>query len=184
MLFTLGYATHTPESLIHTLALHDITAVADVRGVPYSRHAPIFNRETLRETLRRHDLAYVWLGDLLGGPREDDDRGDDFAAIARSEGFARGLDRLRDGISRYRICLLCAEIDPLACHRFLLISRALRDEIPITHLNRQGLPETQEELETRLLRSQDLPDEDLFRDRAALIELAYARAGERRLARR
>jgi len=66
-LFTIGHSTHTPERFLELLALHSITAVADVRSSPYSRHTPQFNREALSEMLKRSGIAYVFLGAFVYG---------------------------------------------------------------------------------------------------------------------
>ena len=43
-----------------------VTAAADVRTSPWSRHTPRFSKTTLVESLRRAGIAHVCLGDALG----------------------------------------------------------------------------------------------------------------------
>jgi hypothetical protein len=44
-LFTIGYAGRSNADLIALLEQHKITAVGDVRSMPYSSRNPQFNRE-------------------------------------------------------------------------------------------------------------------------------------------
>jgi hypothetical protein len=64
----------------------------------------------------------------------------------------RGLDRLLLGAERYTVALLCAEEDPLDCHRGLMITPALAElGHPPLHLHKDGWLETTAEMEERLL---------------------------------
>jgi hypothetical protein len=44
--------------------------------------------------------------------------------MAQTSEFRDGLARVTDEMTRNRVCLMCAERDPLDCHRFLLVSPA------------------------------------------------------------
>ncbi len=56
-----------------------------------------------------------------------------------------------------RVTLLCAEKDPLDCHRAILICRYLKHVIgPINHILSDGRIETHYESERRLLRQLNL----------------------------
>jgi uncharacterized protein (DUF488 family) len=66
MIYTIGHSNHTIDHFLDLLSLHQITAVADVRSSPYSRHNPQLNRETLKQSLARRDIRYVFLGEELG----------------------------------------------------------------------------------------------------------------------
>ena len=55
--------------------------------------------------------------------------------IANSEPFQKALERIRN--SKETICLMCAEIDPINCHRFVLVGRYL-DEIVNIIAKRNG----------------------------------------------
>lgn len=85
-----------------------------------------------------------------------------------------GLDCLRAGVSKFRISLLCAEKDPIECHRSILICRHLReDALAIQHIQSDGSLESTEKLEQRLLLLAGLPETHLFMSRQQLIEEAY-----------
>jgi hypothetical protein len=59
-----------------------------------------------------------------------------YARIAASAAFAAGLDRLKRGMEDYRVALLCAERDPIACHRAILVEELRRrlQHLAVTHL--------------------------------------------------
>ena len=64
--FTIGHSTLPYERFLALLRRWSITAIADVRTAPYSRHSPQFNKATLRNELRQSGIAYVFLGEELG----------------------------------------------------------------------------------------------------------------------
>ncbi|MBW6486468.1 MAG: DUF488 domain-containing protein [Syntrophobacterales bacterium] len=72
------------------------------------------------------------------------------------------------------VALLCAEKDPLTCHRMLLICRYLRaDDVVISHILEDGALEDNRDTEMRLMRLLKLDSDDLFCSKEELIELAY-----------
>lgn len=181
-LMTVGHSNLSIEAFVALLSKHGVTAIADVRSSPYSRFVPQFNREPLKQALTNAGVAYVFLGDELGARRSEEAcyAGDvaRYELIAKAEAFQRGLSRLREGAAKHAIALLCAEKDPLTCHRTILVCRQLRGEAEITHILESGELETQTQAETRLLKLVGLPERDLFRSREELLEEAYARQGE------
>src|SRR5258707_4028822 len=70
-LYTIGHSTHPIDRFAELLAAHDITALGDVRSFPRSRFNPQFNRDRLEAALRDPAIAYVFLGDQLGGKPHD-----------------------------------------------------------------------------------------------------------------
>lgn len=129
MLYTIGHSNHTSEALQALLAAHRIEVVADVRSAPYSKYSPQFNRETLAGHLGR--VRYAFMGDSLGGRPAGREYYDEaghvlYGPLSRSPAFLRGLEQLEKNAEKFVIALLCSEADPAACHRFLLITRCLR----------------------------------------------------------
>lgn len=184
VLFTIGHSNHEPAALLDLLRRHGVTLVADVRSSPYSRFNSQFNRETLHATLENCGIQYAFLGRELGarreepqcyvGPRVQYDR------VAQLPIFRQGLDFLREAVVKSRVALLCAEKDPLTCHRTILICRHLRnDNLSILHILEDGSVETQEEAENRLLALMKMPAATLFQSKDELIEEAYDRQGDR-----
>jgi len=147
-IFTIGHSNHPAEHFLSLLSRHGITALADVRTTPYSRFNPQFRREALAALLQAAGIAYVFLGEELGGKR----KGVTHAEIARSEPFRRGLERLREGAARYRVAFMCAEREPLDCHRTILVARYLKSpDLAIRHILADGSIEEHDSVERRLV---------------------------------
>lgn len=177
---TIGHSNHPIERFIELLRHHNVSAVADVRSFPSSRQNPQFNREPLKQALSKSGIAYVFLGKELGArPRDPvcyQDGRVQYARLAKTECFREGLQRVVDGATRYRVALLCAERDPLACHRTVLIGRELENSgVDIAHIHADGTLEQHRDAMIRLLRMLGLLDQnDMFKDRDALIAQACA----------
>lgn len=183
-LYTIGHSTHPNEKLIALLKQHGVTALADVRSRPYSRMNPQFNREEFKETLKRNGIAYVFLGKELGARSEDPTcyvQGKvSYARLAQTAAFREGLERIEEGMKGYRIALMCAEKDPLACHRTILVARHLRARgVEVDHILEDGTLESHDAAMARLLKQLKLPEDDMFRSKQELLEEAYRMQGER-----
>ncbi|MDD3249057.1 MAG: DUF488 domain-containing protein [Smithella sp.] len=177
-LFTIGHSVHPVEDFLEMLRRHSINALCDVRSSPYSRYSPQFNRESLKEDVLKCGIAYIYLGAELG-PRSSDpacyENGKvQYKLLAGKEIFQQGLARLRKGLETYRIALMCAEKDPLTCHRMLLICRNLRREnIHIRHVLEDGSLEDNRDTEQRLMKLLKIDPADLFSSEEEQIRRAY-----------
>ncbi|MFZ5426498.1 MAG: DUF488 family protein [Thermodesulfobacteriota bacterium] len=150
IIFTIGHSNHAAEHFLHLLRFHGITAVADVRSKPYTRYARHFCREPLERLLKQSGIAYVFLGDLIGGKPDDPallgpDGKPDYTLIAATQDFAQGIDRLVKGSSTHVIALVCGEEDPSNCHRHHLIAPALKARgVAVRHVRGDGRMERDE----------------------------------------
>lgn len=183
LLFTIGHSNHSLEAFLALLAHHEITAIADVRSQPLSRRFPCFSKKTLQASLKAAGIEYVFLGRQLGARREERECyiGDvvSFERVAVSPLFATGLARLKEGMQKYRTALMCAEKDPLDCHRAILIARQAAAFASIRHILSDGSLETHEYSERRLLARYQQSEEDLFCPLQERLAQAYAcRASE------
>ncbi|WP_049949436.1 DUF488 family protein [Sorangium cellulosum] len=181
--FTIGHSTHSQAVLIKLLRTHGVNAVADVRSTPYSRMNPQFNREPLKEALSSAGIKYVFLGKELGARSEDPCHyvagKVQYERLAQSTIFREGLSRVISGASRYRIALLCAEKDPLDCHRTILVSRELvRKQVAVAHILADGILETHSAAVRRLLNRFGMRTSELFRSNDELVDEAYARQSD------
>lgn len=187
--YTIGHSTHSVEALAGLLLKHGITTVADVRSAPYSRFNPHFNKDVLPNALRDHQIGYVYLGRELGG-RSDDGRCYEggrirYDRVARTPAFRRGIDRVRDGMQTHCLAVMCAEKEPLDCHRTLLVAPELeRVGFRVVHIHADGHSETNAEAMSRLLEMHELnerqPDMlDPGRTREDLVDEAVARQARR-----
>ena len=179
MLYTVGHSNHPVERFLGLLQPHGITAVADVRSTPYSRFNPQFRREKLQAALAGVGIQYVFLGQELGARSQDpacyDAEGRvSYAKLARTELFRNGLQRLITGMADHRISLMCAEREPLECHRTILVARELvREGVVVTHILGDGSLESQEHALQRLAANLKLVGGDLFSDSTGRMEEAY-----------
>lgn len=177
--FTIGHSNHTLQHFLKLLESHAITAVADVRSSPFSGYNPQFNREALAASLKQSGISYVFVGAELGARPADIGcyTGDkvDFERLMASAGFKAGIERLLGGARDHHVALMCAEKDPLKCHRGILISRALEARgLAVQHILADGGVETNAAAMSRLLDVVGLPQEDMFRSRDELIDEACA----------
>ncbi len=178
--FTIGHSTHTAEAFISLLRKHGVEAVADVRSTPFSRFSPQYNQENLKRFLKKSGIRYVFLGKELGGRTEDQSCYEEgrvqYARLAQTPLFQSGLDRVQQGAQRYRIALMCAEKEPLECHRTLLVARALvKRGQAVMHIHADGHLETHDVAMERLLEMVGVPKKDMFRSEEELLAEALAR---------
>jgi len=181
---TIGHSNHTIERFIELLCQHHVTAVADVRSSPYSQMHAQFNREALASALKQEGIAYSFLGKELGGRPADktcyENGRVQYRRVAATQIFRSGLDRVLAGVQSYRIALMCAEREPLECHRTLLVAPELEKAgITVLYFHADGRTESRSDAMSRLLDLFRLADEDLFRSRSELIEEACYRQQER-----
>ena len=174
---TVGHSNHPLEGFMALLLQHGVTALADVRSVPHSRRHPHFSRAALAAALGAHGIDYVFLGRELGGRTRDPalyEHGRvSYERLQRTERFRAGIDRVLRGAARHSIVLMCAEREPLDCHRTLLVARALDLRgLEILHIHADGRLERHADAMDRLVEKFDLHAEgDLFRGPRSREEL-------------
>jgi|ERR1700736_1666883 len=183
-ILTVGYGSRTIDEFVELMHRYHVEVVCDVRSTPYSTRYGDFNREVFQRAMKEAGLKYLFLGDLLGARPSDPDLyvagRASYDAMARSSMFRQGIERLEAGMDSYQISLMCAEKDPLDCHRAILIARTLQsDGVSVRHIDASGSIELQHDLEKRMLRRYGLEQKSLFDsspDSAAML-LAYERRG-------
>lgn len=129
---------------VELLREHDITIVVDVRSSPYSRYVPQYNKDALRKALEQQNIQYLYLGEELGGhpdvPSLYDEKGyalyDRFVTM---DFFQRGIARLLNLLkNNVRVALMCSEENPNECHRRLLITWYLYQQMRIDSIHIRG----------------------------------------------
>jgi uncharacterized protein (DUF488 family) len=183
-ILTVGHSNHPLEHFIELLRRHGVTALADVRSKPYSRANPQFNQEAFRLATKLAGIAYVFLGKELGARTDDPacyDHGKvRYDRLASTELFQRGLERLREGATRYRLAMMCAEGEPLACHRTILVAKhLLRHGVDVQHIHVDGRLESHADAMSRLTHLLKMPAQDMFHSPEDILEDAYKRQEER-----
>jgi uncharacterized protein (DUF488 family) len=180
---TIGHSNIPAERFIGMLRAAGVDTIADVRSTPFSRRFPWFSGKNLAARLEQDGMRYTAFGDSLGGRPHDPalycGGVADYDAMAKQAHFRAGLDRLLTLAAERRICLMCAEREPLDCHRCLLVARALAARsLSIGHILHDGTIEPHASTEQRLLALSGAPD--LFapgqRERLAAAYRSRARA--------
>jgi len=182
--FTIGHSNLELAKFVELLKRHAVQAVADVRSSPYSQYNPQFNRELLQRSLHEHGITYVFLGEELGARRSEREcyvnGRADYELISRTPAFQRGMDRVVQGAAKMRVALMCAEKDPLDCHRCILAAPHLRQRgLEVLHILADGTLETHEQTEKRLLHLFELSERELFRSPEEIVAEAYKVQGEK-----
>jgi uncharacterized protein (DUF488 family) len=175
---TIGHSTLPYERFLDHLINAGVTAVADVRTSPFSRHHPHFNKQALRNRLKSDKISYVFLGKELGGRPSDSSFYSngvaDYEKMALSEEFKAGLNRVIEGAKKYRVALMCSEHHPLDCHRCLLVGRALaKCGISVRHILSDGQVVAHATIEDLLLKWSGSSADDLFAPREERLDEAY-----------
>ena len=154
-IYTIGHSNHDLQGFVDLLLRHRIEVLVDVRSQPYSAYATQFASAPLQEALAAAGVRYLFLGRELGGrPRDpscyDPDGRVDYGRVAATTLFQGGIARLRRGIARYRIALLCAEENPAGCHRRRLVGRVLQEAgVAVLHIRGSGELEPEEAIAAR-----------------------------------
>jgi uncharacterized protein (DUF488 family) len=184
-ILTIGHSKHRIERFTALLAEASVTAVADVRSAPVSRFSPHFNQSALAASLAERNVAYVFLGEELGGRPQQQDMFTsgvaDYEKMAARESFRAGLQRLVTGAEQHLIAVMCAEADPLDCHRCLLVARALAGAgIDVGHILASGEIISHAQAEERLLHLENLTEAGLLlRSRGERLAEAYRSRGRK-----
>ena len=156
-LFTVGHSNLDFLQFVKLLKDQSVDLLIDVRSQPRSGRFPQFSQPGFDKMIEDAGIRYLFLGEELGGRPEDADayRQDgrvDYQARRKSYAFQRGVERVLNELQHASCALLCAEEDPLECHRFLMICPELvRMRIRPLHIRKGSKIDTQEEAENHLL---------------------------------
>jgi len=171
IIHTIGHSNLPAEDFLRLLQAHGIDCVVDVRSTPASQYNPQFNKPVLANFLKENDIAYLHFGREFGarhtGANLHDAEGKvDFEKVRATADFKLGIERLTQGIEKgYFPALMCAEAEPLDCHRFSMISVFLAENgFEIVHILKNGETTTQAELEQEMLKkfAKKLPQPNIF----------------------
>ena len=188
-LFTIGHSNWELPPFAAILRDAKANLLIDVRSSPYSSRLPQFNQPTLTKLPEAEGIAYLYLGEELGGRPDDPSAYKpngvvDYSARRQSFAFRAGIERVMCELENHSLALMCAEEDPLDCHRFLMICPELVAlGIQPLHLRRGAPAETQESAENRLLAAngfESVAQNTLFPElRADSLEQAYTLQAEK-----
>lgn len=184
-IYTIGHSTHPIDEFLRLLTTHHIAAIADVRSAPFSRRHPQFTRANLERSLHAAAIDYHFFGRELGARSEDPacyiNGKVQYERIAQTAIFQQGMARLIALLPESPpLAILCAEKDPLQCHRTILVSRHLSAHgIDVIHIHADASLETHPHLMRRLITQLRIPPEDMFRTAADVLDDAYRIQGNR-----
>lgn len=168
MVFTIGHTLQSQDDFYDMLQHFDVNCVIDVRSMPFSKHAPQFNKDILNIYLKSKNVLYAHFGKEFGARRYDclkeaqkdgcKVRQVNFELGVKTDDFKLGINRLDNALGQGRtIALMCTEANPLDCHRFSFLSRYLYDNgYEVAHIvrskdNHEILLKTHKELEANMI---------------------------------
>ncbi len=147
-IYTLGHANHSFEELVSMLQLVGVMTLVDVRQYPQSVRHPHFGQDNLRVSMDGMGIEYHWAGRQLGGHRQAranslhtalvDEGLRGYADYMDGEAFKKGVAQLLNLANRASTAMLCAEAEPLQCHRSLIADFLTLQGIEVIHLLAPG----------------------------------------------
>lgn len=144
MIYSIGHSQLAATDLLSLLRDFNVEVVVDVRRQPRSRRHPHFERRALSASLADAGIDYLWWGEALGGRRQpradspnialDDASLRGYADHMQSEQFRAAARDLATLAARRVTAFMCAEADPVHCHRQLLADHLTRMGNTIGHI--------------------------------------------------
>lgn len=155
--YTIGYTAFSYKKFLKIILEYNISCIIDVRSNPYSKQYPEYNKEYFEKTLKKEKILYRNYKYEFGA-RQDNrcfyskEGHIDFLKFIKSDIFYRGVEKLQKGIDmKYRFVLMCAEKNPINCHRSIMLGKGFKDYgFNVKHITVNGII-TQEDIEAQLL---------------------------------
>ena len=133
IVYTLGTSNRLSETFFSLLDSQGIRAIADVRRFPKSKRFPHFDRGELESSAERMHITYSWMGNLLGGFREES-----YEVYRKNPAYLDGLEQLERLALSLPTAVVCAERLPWKCHRFQIAQDLEEREWQIIHIIDRG----------------------------------------------
>ena len=129
-----------------------------MRSTPKSSYYKDFDDSNLLPLLKNKGIVYRNYKEEFGARQDNKNfyhsKGFlDFEVFARSKQFNDGIDKIKKAQEMgYIVCLMCAEKDPINCHRTILISRNLdKKGFDVQHILATEEICSQKEIDERML---------------------------------
>jgi uncharacterized protein (DUF488 family) len=157
-IYTIGYSSFKIEDFIQTLKNNNITCVIDVRSNPFSEYFQDYNKDILEKKLKKENIMYRNYKKEFGARQEEPSfypKGYlDFDLFTKSEQFNEGVLKIAKGIEMgFSFVLMCAEKDPITCHRNIMVAKAFKERgYNIKHILFDGSIESQDDIEKRMIK--------------------------------
>ncbi|MCI5739678.1 MAG: DUF488 domain-containing protein [Ruminococcus sp.] len=156
--YTIGYSGFSIDDFVATLKSRNVSLVVDVRSSPFSKYFPEYNKDALEICLKTQGIYYRNYANEFGARQSDQKYYCkagylDFEVFSKSAPFLQGIKKLCNSMEQnYTFALMCAEKDPICCHRAILVARAFFERgYNVVHLLTNGNTITQKEINTRLI---------------------------------
>ena len=157
-LYTIGYSGYSIEDFLTEIKKHTISAVIDIRSIPYSKYHLDYNKETLKAFLKANGILYRNYAKEFGAQQNNREFYSthgylDFDIFTKSDNFLSGVEKLCAGMSKgYSFVLMCSEKDPINCHRTIMVAREFnKNGYSIIHLLPNHDKQSQNDIEVRML---------------------------------
>jgi uncharacterized protein (DUF488 family) len=131
-IYTLGSSVREKDQFVKLLEEFNIKVVADVRRFPKSR-IDYFCKDKLSLFLRKNRIGYCYLGEKLGGFRENG-----YQEYTKTKDFLQGLEKLKEIAAKKRTAFMCAEKFPWRCHRRSIAQVLEKQGWRVIHIIDQG----------------------------------------------
>lgn len=180
-IYTIGYSGFSLDDFIKCLKHYKISSLIDVRSTPFSQYFQEYNKDYLQKKLKSEGIIYRNYREEFGARQTNIEYYPngylDFNLFTKSFSFLQGIEKIEKGINLgYVFALMCAEKDPISCHRNIMVGKAMAEMgFLIKHIHADCSLENQEEIEERMLKEyfpernqlsffeENQSDEDLIR---------------------
>jgi uncharacterized protein (DUF488 family) len=132
-IFTIGHGGLALKEFLRRLQARGIAMLVDVRRFPVSKRHPHFSRAALAGALKQCEINYRWLGEKLGGYRNDG-----YETYAATDAFRNGSAELLRLAQRQPTAFMCAELDYRACHRRFIAAFLQQQGVEVWHIDKNG----------------------------------------------
>ena len=133
VIYTLGTSNRPSENFFSLLESQGIRAIADVRRSPKSERFPHFDRAELEREAERMHITYTWMGNLLGGFRDEP-----YEIYRNKPAYLEGLKQVERLALSSPTALVCAERLPWKCHRFQITQDLGQRDWQVIHIIDRG----------------------------------------------
>ncbi|MEM4097824.1 MAG: DUF488 domain-containing protein [Candidatus Micrarchaeaceae archaeon] len=143
LIFTIGHSNRSIGEFVDILEKHAISVLLDIRAMPGSRANPQFNADALGAALKKRGIQYINM-EALGGfrkPMKDSKntywrnpsfRG--FADYMQTSEFDAAIEKAGKIAALNRTVLMCAEVLPWRCHRYLIADALCLRGFKVIHI--------------------------------------------------
>ncbi len=144
VIYTIGHSNLESKQFMELIYSNGIELLVDVRSSPYSKYVPHFNTPRLRNNLKKVGINYKYQGDKIGGKPSSIEYYIDgnacYSLIKKTENYKNGIIELIKISKEYKTVIMCAEKDPMKCHRYQLITPSLVEKgLEVKHIIEAGI---------------------------------------------